>query len=208
MSNRKPGRRRGLTRREFIGGVAATAGAFMLPGCHGSSRRSSNAGLPNPASSGFDHVVVVMMENRSFDHYLGWVPGADGIQAGEPLGARASSISIAHALDFSSAPNVSTPAFNVPAGPFGVTCVPVTGILDLAGVALPAPVPVPAGTPLPILFSFPPVPGLDVPLPSSPSAAASRANYKWIAYETARRRADHEGELELLRRQSRRHGFA
>lgn len=29
-----------------------------------------------------EHVVVVMMENRSFDHYLGWAPGADGRQAG------------------------------------------------------------------------------------------------------------------------------
>jgi phospholipase C len=28
------------------------------------------------------HVVVVMMENRSFDHYLGWLPNADGKQAG------------------------------------------------------------------------------------------------------------------------------
>jgi phospholipase C len=27
-------------------------------------------------------VVVVMMENRSFDHLLGWLPGADGVQAG------------------------------------------------------------------------------------------------------------------------------
>src|SRR5262245_11157911 len=30
----------------------------------------------------FNHVVVVMMENRSFDHLLGWLPGADGMQAG------------------------------------------------------------------------------------------------------------------------------
>ena len=29
-----------------------------------------------------DHVIVLMMENRSFDHYLGWLPGADGRQAG------------------------------------------------------------------------------------------------------------------------------
>ncbi|HEX4231305.1 MAG TPA: alkaline phosphatase family protein [Bryobacteraceae bacterium] len=29
------------------------------------------------------HIVVVMMENRSFDHLLGWLPGADGIQAGQ-----------------------------------------------------------------------------------------------------------------------------
>jgi len=44
---------------------------------------ASNSNLPaNPADSGIDHIVVVMMENRSFDHYLGWVPGADGKQAG------------------------------------------------------------------------------------------------------------------------------
>jgi phospholipase C len=30
----------------------------------------------------FRHVVLVMMENRSFDHLLGWVPGAEGKQAG------------------------------------------------------------------------------------------------------------------------------
>jgi phospholipase C len=30
----------------------------------------------------FDTVIVVMLENRSFDHLLGWLPGADGRQAG------------------------------------------------------------------------------------------------------------------------------
>ena len=29
-----------------------------------------------------DHFVVLMMENRSFDHYLGWMDNADGMQAG------------------------------------------------------------------------------------------------------------------------------
>ncbi len=38
--------------------------------------------LPNPDQSGIEHIVVVMMENRSFDHLLGWLPGADGKQAG------------------------------------------------------------------------------------------------------------------------------
>jgi phospholipase C len=38
--------------------------------------------LPSPAAAGFEHVVVVMMENRSFDHFLGWLPGANGQQAG------------------------------------------------------------------------------------------------------------------------------
>ena len=27
-----------------------------------------------------DHFVVLMMENRSFDHYFGWLPGADAVQ--------------------------------------------------------------------------------------------------------------------------------
>jgi phospholipase C len=38
--------------------------------------------LPAPGKSGIDHVIVVMMENRSFDHFTGWVPGADGRQSG------------------------------------------------------------------------------------------------------------------------------
>jgi hypothetical protein len=38
--------------------------------------------MPAPSASGIDHVVVLMMENRSFDHYLGWLPGSDGRQAG------------------------------------------------------------------------------------------------------------------------------
>ena len=35
-----------------------------------------------PDRSGVDHIVVVMMENRSFDHFLGWHPTANGEQAG------------------------------------------------------------------------------------------------------------------------------
>jgi phospholipase C len=46
------------------------------------SARPASARLPAPSASGIDHVVVLMMENRSFDHYLGWLPGSDGRQAG------------------------------------------------------------------------------------------------------------------------------
>jgi phospholipase C len=28
--------------------------------------------LPPPETSGIEHIVVLMMENRSFDHMLGW----------------------------------------------------------------------------------------------------------------------------------------
>jgi phospholipase C len=40
-------------------------------------------GVPNAGPlPDIQHIVLVMMENRSFDHILGWVPGADGEQAG------------------------------------------------------------------------------------------------------------------------------
>ena len=75
-------------RRRFIAGMAAT-GALALTGCSsngGDDSAGTTAGdlppLPDPKDSGIDHIVVVMMENRSFDHYLGWVPGANGRQAG------------------------------------------------------------------------------------------------------------------------------
>src|SRR5581483_9305714 len=76
-----------LGRRRFISGVAGAAGGALLQGCGSSSPADPGSGagagaLPAPEDSGIDHIVVVMMENRSFDHYLGWVPGADGVQAG------------------------------------------------------------------------------------------------------------------------------
>ena len=42
----------------------------------------SGSPLPAPAAAPFDTVVVLMMENRSFDHVLGWLPGANGRQGG------------------------------------------------------------------------------------------------------------------------------
>ena len=44
--------------------------------------RPDDVVLPKPHLSGIEHLVVVMMENRSFDHMLGWLPNADGLQAG------------------------------------------------------------------------------------------------------------------------------
>jgi phospholipase C len=38
---------------------------------------SPAAKLPHPGDSGIKHIVLVMMENRSFDHFLGWLPGAN-----------------------------------------------------------------------------------------------------------------------------------
>src|SRR5688572_11716931 len=67
-----------LSRREFLTRAGGAVAAASLLGC-------SDEGLSGPgppAQSGLEHIIVVTMENRSFDHLLGWLPGADGRQAG------------------------------------------------------------------------------------------------------------------------------
>ena len=61
----------GISRRRFLGGAGAALGTLALGGRAAAAPKGR-----------FDHVVVVMMENRSFDHLLGWLPGADGRQSG------------------------------------------------------------------------------------------------------------------------------
>ena len=75
---------RRVERRRFLQGSAALAGMAAL-----GAGATACAPAPGPvvrrgnaAEAGYDHIVVVMMENRSFDHFLGWLPGADGAQAG------------------------------------------------------------------------------------------------------------------------------
>ena len=46
------------------------------------ARQQRRRPLPSPRNLPVDTFVVLMMENRSFDHYLGWMPEADGRQAG------------------------------------------------------------------------------------------------------------------------------
>jgi phospholipase C len=41
-------------------------------------RRDASPELRAPTPGKIRHVVVLMMENRSFDHFLGWLPNADG----------------------------------------------------------------------------------------------------------------------------------
>lgn len=49
---------------------------------HGTTASARNKGPKKPNKSGIEHIVVVTMENRSFDHLLGWHPTANGMQAG------------------------------------------------------------------------------------------------------------------------------
>jgi phospholipase C len=70
-----------ISRRRFLQGAGATAGAAVLGGLgRTAAALAQGPALPAPDLSGIEHVVVLMMENRSFDHYLGWLPGADGQQ--------------------------------------------------------------------------------------------------------------------------------
>src|SRR5436305_2436696 len=65
-------------------GLAAGLGTVLSPNVLVSeaARRQRRVQLPSPRNLPIDTIVVLMMENRSFDHYLGWLPGADGQQAG------------------------------------------------------------------------------------------------------------------------------
>jgi phospholipase C len=79
-----------LRRRDFLGrtavaaGLAAGLGSVLSPDVlvAEAARRQRHVPLPGPRNMPIDTFVVLMMENRSFDHYLGWLPGADGRQAG------------------------------------------------------------------------------------------------------------------------------
>ena len=69
-----------VSRRRFLQAAAATVGGAALATTRTAS--GQRVALPPPEASGIEHIVVVMMENRSFDHLLGWVPRADGHQRG------------------------------------------------------------------------------------------------------------------------------
>jgi phospholipase C len=78
-----------LRRREFLERTAMLAGATGLASLipadtlvAEAAKRQARKHLPSPRNMPIDTFVVLMMENRSFDHYLGWLPGADGRQAG------------------------------------------------------------------------------------------------------------------------------
>src|SRR3712207_128276 len=71
-----------LSRREFLertAYAAGLAGAASLPAgtiLAEEARASHKASrLPSPRNVPIDHFVVLMMENRSFDHYFGWLAG-------------------------------------------------------------------------------------------------------------------------------------
>jgi phospholipase C len=107
-----------LRRREFLqrtamaAGLAAGMAAVLSPDvlvaeAAAAQRRTP---LPSPRNLPVDTFVVLMMENRSFDHYLGWLPNADGHQAGLSYATRDGQAVATHRL----APDFQGCAFNDP----------------------------------------------------------------------------------------------
>ncbi|MFE0459665.1 alkaline phosphatase family protein [Kitasatospora sp. NPDC058965] len=78
-----------LTRRRLLGAAAVTAAASAATVLPPNLRRALAAGAPATARLGdIRHVVLVMQENRSFDHYFGTLSGVRGFD--DPLALRLS----------------------------------------------------------------------------------------------------------------------
>jgi phospholipase C len=88
----------GLSRRQVLAGAGTALGALAVGGPAPAVRRLLRPDPAAAAAAGYDHVVVVMLENRSIDHLLGWLPGADGRQAGLAYRDRAGATQRTHAL--------------------------------------------------------------------------------------------------------------
>src|SRR5690348_2221780 len=74
-----------MDRRNFLRGLLGVSGTALLASKSellSQQLGSRAAGTTNSGRAAIDHVIVVMMENRSFDHLLGWLPNADGKQSG------------------------------------------------------------------------------------------------------------------------------
>jgi len=78
-----------MRRREFLARTASVAGLAGLAGVlpadtliSAAAKQQARAHYPSPRNMPIDHFVVLMMENRSFDHYFGWRSDVDGRNAG------------------------------------------------------------------------------------------------------------------------------
>ena len=81
----------GVTRRRVLGGGTALAGgalagAAVLPLSLRQALAASMASPPGGRLTDIKHIVILMQENRSFDHYFGAMPGVRGF--GDPAAMR------------------------------------------------------------------------------------------------------------------------
>ncbi|MFI5824401.1 alkaline phosphatase family protein [Streptomyces rishiriensis] len=75
-----------LTRRRLLGSTAAALGAAAVSLLPPSVQKAVAAGRPSRGSlADVEHVVLLMQENRSFDHYFGTLSGVRGFADPEAL---------------------------------------------------------------------------------------------------------------------------
>ena len=71
-----------VTRRRLLAGATAAAGAGLATAALPPSLRKALIGAladpPRTGLSAIEHIVILMQENRSFDHYFGTMPGVRG----------------------------------------------------------------------------------------------------------------------------------
>ena len=69
-----------VSRRELLAGGLGIAGAGILGACGNPSTGTPPSASVHPGSDlgAVEHVVFLMQENRSFDHYFGSYPGVRG----------------------------------------------------------------------------------------------------------------------------------
>src|SRR4029077_12991840 len=102
-----------MNRREWLRRAGLASGAAFVGGAWPYRRelfaQGSSPSLPTPANSGIDHIVVVTMENRSFDHLLGWLSNVNGKQAGLTFLDKSGRKFLTHPLsgDFTGCPHPS-----------------------------------------------------------------------------------------------------
>lgn len=85
---KRPASRRDFFRAAGFGVAGLAAGGAVAGGIAAATASNPQEDygftpLPKRSEPGFDHVVVVMFENRSFDHMLGWLYPAGGEPAGQ-----------------------------------------------------------------------------------------------------------------------------
>ena len=81
-----------ISRRQLLAGGLGVAGAGLLTACSNSGSSPSQGSTVAPAGSDLgavEHVVFLMQENRSFDHYFGTYRGVRGFEDRSPEALRA-----------------------------------------------------------------------------------------------------------------------
>jgi phospholipase C len=73
-----------MDRRAFLGGAALGAGALLARGPHPSIEAARAVAPAGSDLGAVEHVVIVMQENRSFDHYFGSYRGVLGFDDHAP----------------------------------------------------------------------------------------------------------------------------